>query len=657
MLLTLLRQSREKLRLFNMTDAEIAREKAVDAGNVENAEKVACVRAEWYASLVRWAADARRTGAYALCFSASQVQRKPYDMLAVLPLTAEETEQATEETLPDRLLQGLTDEEKTRARRLYHRLLCIQPMRLLLDRLLQLDAALAETAEGERPARLRAETAKAAFRAVIPETMERSSGQRLDLEDNDFTILDRLMDNWDRTLQEKPEIVVPMEVINNAANEQTLLAATVAYGSRGDMPAGGSMPYRAVPGGHVALGVYADGAPEKVFESVMKGQKEGAGCVLRVRGYAGTRLVQLSDEACGAFSRVKFSRNAVGKPAGQQKKAFCAVDDGGKHLLPLLAQEIEARETLQDEPWLELLLKGSKLAPAAQDKALSMLQDCAAAFFAEMKLPCRIGEYVAPVRSKSSNLGIRAVRLLLADMAGQEMLRLPCPDGQPPEELCRYLTSMKDDKAKLAAFLERSAKLKPGSVWLDLRYAVKKPRTLSVLRTDETAHAAVAEYLQSAAQALAAGCFGAHPRPAFSGEELRQACLQGLRRLLFSGNNIGTGSADFVLAGMETGKKSPKKAVDDVFQLFCLWCVHRRNGGEEVLFRPDERNAGETSFMVRNGPVRIVDLIDGKKAEAAEGAERFTPEALHDFLAGIVGMKLVVNKTLNGMVWTVESPA
>ena len=84
-LLALLLESRQKLAMFNASDEDIARAMETD---VRDAQAMRTVRAAWYGDLAVWAREKRLSGMYALCFTdETQVQRKPYDLLARLQAT------------------------------------------------------------------------------------------------------------------------------------------------------------------------------------------------------------------------------------------------------------------------------------------------------------------------------------------------------------------------------------------------------------------------------------------------------------------------------------------------------------------------------------------------------------------------------------------
>ncbi len=615
-LLCLLLASREKLKAFNLTDEEIT---------ARGSDVIS-----WYAELARWAMEARDSGRYALCFqSADQVQRKPYDLLARLPLKPEETEAAP---LQDDLLTGLPDAEKTKAKRLYHRLLCIQPMRMLLSRLLQLEAALKRRGAAQQEELIRL-IARHGFRDTIPLTQERRSRQSLDLRDNDFTILDRLMDNWDKPLRREEWFVVPQTLIHSSACAQSLMTAAIL---RRHQDAGAEKtPYQTIPGGHTSLGVYHAGAPEQFFRAVIRDQERCARPrrLMRIRGYAGMQLLQLTDETVRNFRRGGNAAELL------QEEAFCARDDGGRGIFNQLAMQVEECSALSDAMCLELFQKGRYLPEEERLRALAELRRGVQQVFAQQKLPGGVAGEMKRVVNRSGNLAHRAVGLLLAHAVGdRELACLPCPNGQPPQNLLDSLTELEKSESACKRFIDDVNGMEEQETKLDLRFTADEPRRLWALRSAEAQMALQTQWLAEAADAMAEDRLAELSAPPFSCVELEDVCRAGLHHFLLLGRSVGTGAGPggFTLAVSQRGAR-PK---DVYFRLLCIWCVLTCNGGQDVFLVPDENSPEKISFRTGKASIPFVDVFAG--TDTGIRAAQLTPVGLRGFLQQTVGSRLKI---------------
>lgn len=633
-LLALLLESRQKLAMFNATDEDIAR--AMDA-DVRDAQAMRTVRAAWYGDLAAWAREKRLSGGYALCFTdETQVQRKPYDLLARLDPTDEETQEAS---LPPALLRGLTTQEAQRASRLYHRLLCIQPMRVLLARLHALDAALEKEGE-KRIDEICKEVEKPAFRRIIPAYMERRSGYRLDLADNNFTILDRLMDNWDRPLRHEEAFSLPQAAMAHTSSAETLLTAAIVRKVGGEAAPGARAQYRAIPGGHTALGVYGDKGPAAFFDAVVSNQARSEHKLMRVQGYAGTQLVQLTDEAARCFSLAEDG----------QAEAFAAQDDGGRHLLDAVAGALENRRQLQGEACLELFIKDQAMNDDQRLSALEELRRIVTEFFREPRLPKKINGEIRQVKNSSANLSQRIVCLIIAHLARGGMLKLPCPQGNPPQELMALIDRMRDDPAACAAFVADVNGMEAAQTRLDMRYAGKgDKRTLYALRGQEAGWEVPVQWLAGVA-ALPPDALPDADEPPFDADALMAIVLEGLRRFLYFGRQVGTGESAAFSLKVESQGARPK---DIFFRLLCLWCVKACNGGETVRLTADEKNPENSVFTMRKGDRSFVGMFARTDTEA--DAVQLTPARLRTFLQQTVASNLTIRSEKDGS-FTIMSP-
>ncbi|MBQ2952000.1 MAG: hypothetical protein IJE07_00420 [Clostridia bacterium] len=583
-----------------------------------------------YAALAIWAHDRRQSGLYALCFDeAREVQRKPYDLLARLEPQAWETDEAP---LAPELLLGLTDAEKTRVRRLYHRLLCIQPMRLLLERLSRLEEALA-LPPGQREAEIAQCICEEGFCDPIPMFMERRSGQRLDLRDNDFTILDRLMDNWDRPLRQEPDFRLPAEIFQYTTCGRKLMTAAIAHKA-----ASGSRQYRAIPGGHIALGVY-DGSrkPDAFFKAVTTKPGGREKRLLHVLGYAGTRLVRLTGTAVKCF---------VNAP---QAEDFRAADDGGQNLLPRLSDDVlirlEAKKTYLRE-FIREELKGDD----QRHRAIGELRRLVEAVFAAGTLPEKVSGEIGAKANSGPNQGARLAGMLLAHHVGEGLRCLPCPGGKPPAPLLALMDALRDDPEACKAFWKDMRQKHAGKVRLDVRYVGEgNDRALWVLCIPGKPCKPQEQWLSAAAAAAKQRALDGLSEPPFSCAELRSIMREGLLRFLYFRNSVGTGNAAF---GLST---SPRIRPRDIyFHLLCLWCALQLNDGKITQLTADYENPENSQFETRNGPRTFVELFEGADTQAC--TEHLTPGRLRGFLQQTVAKELRIGPVSDDAFTIAVSP-
>lgn len=204
----------------------------------------------------------RLSGRYALRFAAAdEAQRHPYELLSRLNVQDGETEAYafTPEQLP--LLEGLSDDEQQRLGVIYLRLMHIRPMRILFERLSQLAHAVRQELKGETPAQKRSRllrvTQAQPWRRKIAPRMEGGSvrGPSLDVVDNGFSILDRIMDNWDRPLRRDSCVALPDTLLKETDSPELLLTTAMMHRVHTGEEKPRGMSFHAIPGGHMALGV------------------------------------------------------------------------------------------------------------------------------------------------------------------------------------------------------------------------------------------------------------------------------------------------------------------------------------------------------------------------------------------------------------------
>lgn len=619
-LLALLLESREKLARFNAACA---------APTEDEASRLRALTGS-FLPLAAWAEAAQQSGRYALCFSpADKVQRAPYDLLARLPLTEAETGALEGH---DELFAGLDEAETQRMRRLYHRLLCIQPLRTLLERLLSLAALAHKKYDAARLLREQLKlTGSAAWRAEIPLYQERRSGTSLQLQDHDFTIIDRLIDNRGKTLREDRGFALPVALMERTACPETLMTAAIAHrtGAGRDR-----QPYHAIPGGHTALGVYGGGTPETFFDEAAKDQQRRRNPVLRMRSYGRMRLVQVDEAAAAQLSKTRYDAAKAALPM-EQRKLFGAEDDGGRRILPQLEGELRLRYALSDEDCMSSFFKGEEQLEIQRVKAMRGLRAMAEQFFAEAELPQNFNndDPALFINVGKKKLCQRAVRMLIAHAAGGRMLREPCGNGQLPQSLHQLLDALEETPERRSTFLQDVRSMGGYATKLNVRYDAlgDGTRCMLAVRSPAMDVSPLEAWLREDAATA----------PDFTMQQLSAMCLYGLLRFLYYGQEVGTGAkaGGFSLA-VSTGAR---RAPDVYFQLLCLWCAVQLGGGTALL-QPDQEHPENSLFVVRNRAVRFVDLLAGADTQPC----RFTPETMAAFVRRLGGIRLRIARQEGG---------
>lgn len=610
-LLRLLKESRSRLEDFNADDERIAR-----ASGVDHADPVAAAQARlaWYLRLALWAEERRLSGCCSLVFSRmDRVQRAPYDLLACYPLTASEKERAD---VPLSLFAGLNERARDRELRLYHRLLCITPMRRLLERLCELARLVRKHgAEAEPLLKL---TGDSRWRQPILMTEERRSGQSLSLRDNDFTIIDRLMANHGRTLRRSRVVRIPRPLLGHAEQPESLLLAAIAGSLDRTEERGSCTRYRMIPGGHVRLDVYRSGASEDFLERARTDQEKRAERLVYIRPYAGCRLIQLPRGIAGripcerrrrlqwrgavrpgvrwrvcvpqepkyladaalsaldwqALCSCILSLSEPEAPAAAEGATLCLRDNGGNAAYRMLrramaedtvpaAKPRKEAQPMDSERCMFEFFRGAELSPAHLERAMAELRRHTALLFAADELPDKYSSDPArPITNFRAGWQARAIKLLLAYAAGERLIadeRLP---GRIPATVDAALTGLACDETARQRFHALISALENGrdtKLLVNVRYCSTGKRKLFLcyatpLRDD----AALKSWVAS----------GGGDPTGLSAEELAAACAFGLRRHLFMQTGVTTPAGRGFRLAVNT-RGVPKEA-DLLFRLLVI---------------------------------------------------------------------------------------
>ena len=554
--------------------------------------------------------------------------------------------------LRDTYLEGLAEEDRKRARILYDRLLRIQPMRTLLARLMSLaknlkdtptpDASV-ETAQitlpEEAEKELRAQIDES-FRTAIPAWQERKKKASLDLYGHDFTILDRLMDNWDEKLCGEDEFALPGSVFFTTQHVPTLLTAAivnkVAAGKPAVRKADGAgedgaaadatdrPQYCAIPGGHTLLGIY-DGservAPDKFFDGVKEQQKEKQHRLMRVRSYAGLQLLQLTDEAKKQLSSVSFDESAIGKAPLTADDRFCARDGGGRQLAMQLSLGLKAQKKKRAGlDCLQALMKDEIQTDYQRLMAINALKDAAQAYFSKGKLGGGIMDGI----SNGKNLESRSVERMMACMVENGVQFMQCLEGAVPPAVTEFLNALAKDVQKCEKFAADVKALHVNSRRLNMRFenTTATGHRLCVWSSPESEFEPLMKWRAEAA-ALQPG--QKLRKPDFDTGLLWKCCVSGLKKFIYLGNQVKKTDPPFQL--------NVAKSVVDVdicFRLACLW-VKLMHPGVKICLVCNRMDPEESYFEVGGAALRFVDVI-ARNAREAKKEARLTPERLWKIL-------------------------
>lgn len=669
---SLLQSSQLMLKEFNASPAEIASACGVEDAADEEALQAARVR--WYAWLALRVRAWRRSGEYALCFAyAQKAQRQPYDLLARLEVQDVERE-AYEQIVPKLsrkeggalsageakalqgttqkdeptfevdgfrvlrmvYLQGLTAQEDIgRARILYDRLLRILPMRELMERLSSLLKALESVAPLDENAKAKDvwlekdvmsvldKLVTDSFCRSIAPTQERASGAALNVDGNDFTILDRLMDNWDKSLSDDGEFTLPMDAVRRVGFMPSLLTAGIvrkvarANAAAAEAKQSSARQFVAIPGGHTMLGVYDNAdrsAPEKFFEVVSKDQALKGKRLMRIKPYMGLQLMQLDDETEKLMSR-----------EGGADETFRAEDQGGRQVAEKLSCQVAEAKELESSECFKMLINGKPMDDEKLKVALRELREAVRDFFRLTEIPekCK-GPITTYGWTKISRY--KAVSQLLAFGVGDSLLQMGCPAGETPHEVIVLLDELDTDQTRREEYAAFIRSLKDWSVHLYIRYYEQYLyREYRSIAYPESRYAMLKAWLERAAKAKKAGDMNKLAEPTFTARQLREYCWHGMKRFLYSGTSVQSFSL------------KPKKNVFEIdifFQLACMWFRNQHlEDLEDLWFVGIENSPEESYFLVRNKKTRFVDIL-AETDEAAQSAGKLTPMLLRKLLVG-----------------------
>lgn len=651
-LLTLLQRAGDLLPAFNAQDWQIATAMGISP---QDGAALADGLLTWYLNLSLWEERERRSGCYSLCFtSPKEAQTHPYNLLARLPLRDGETQEAD---VPETLFTGLDEPQRREKKRLYLRLLRVEPMRLLLARLHEL-ARTAHVCAG-RPAdemrqALLEKVCDVRWRTPIPPLMEREKGTSLDLNDNEFTILDRMIDNHGRPLREEAMVSVPGWLLENTTSAPALLTAAIACRTDEDPQKRGCVQYRALPGGHTALGLYGEGTLDNLFRNACRDQNGRQGKrILHVRHYNRYQLVQLTRQAAVGLAEAALqgASGYMPPPMGQPEptwqdalqklltlespaahaaewtrtpdgRALLQVPDNGgngayRALLAAVSQRRAAAEsaekakrnvsssahTLTDA--LLTFFRGREMAQEQRVLAMENLHAVAAAVFAARKIPAKLSsEQVRGISNSSGSWELRALRLLLSWFSLERLRALPCELGSIPPELEACLQRLRDDEAFCADFRSYccDAELEKRCIYVYARYSpVVTPQgrghELLMNALPTPGDSPLRQWLES----------NGTEAPAFAGEEFARLCRHGLMRHLYRQWNVGKDdeSAFRLVPGT-----AMTQAPDKCFHLACL-CFLLRRGIRRAKLEKDCENPENSCLLAGNERVPFVDIIEG----------------------------------------------
>lgn len=677
---SLLQESQQLLQKFNESTEEIA--KACDVADMKDAEAVQAARVKWYVSLSLRMRALRRSGQYAMPFlHADKAQRHFYDLLARLevqdveleaydrtlpklseaergPLSEEERNalqaqaSAEAEPVPEEseeptfevdgfrvlrmaCLEGLMDpKDVRRARILYDRLLRIQPMRELMGRLSSLLKAMKQAAPTDdhmdpKEVWLDAKTMENLNKVVtdsfckpIACVQDRKSGASLNLDGNNFTILDRLMDNWDKPLAEEAEFRLPIDAIRKAGSVPSLLTAgivrKVAATAAGEgAPASKARQYVPIPGGHTMLGIYDSterDSPEKFFQTVAQHQALPEKRLMRISPYMGVRLIQLDDETETQMARM-----------AENADTFCAEDLGGRQVAEKLQIQVDKEAKLNARECFGRLVKGELLDDDKAKAAIAELRIAVEDFFRLEKIPNDIKGDIR-VYGDTKHSRHKAVCQLLAFFARGTLKLMGCPAGRVPreiEEKLDDLASNDQERREYQAFI-RSLIDWPMQMYIKFEEAYRY-REYKVIAHPECRFSQLKAWLARAAKAKKDGTMDKLVEPGFSVSQLKEYCQYGLNRFLYAGSS----TSFFALEPERTVSET-----DIFFRMACMWFRnHHKEKGQDIWFVAIGNSPEKSYFLVRNEKFTFVDMF-AETDEADQLAGKLTPKLLRELLVG-----------------------
>lgn len=498
-LLMLLKQSREMIRRFNVKDASLLAASGLPARS--SPDQKDDVRLCWYLNLALEMETYRHTGLFAVYFpDAKRTRRHPYDLMAQLPLQEDETERAE---IPAELLKGLDDRAADQVRGKYARMLRILPMRKLFERLSQLTAEL----HGRKlapPEKLREKLLeilnRKGWRSPIDE-QEEYGRQTLDIADNNFTIIERLIALHGKTLLSRGQVMLPGAVLKRSESPAVHIAAAVAAATMSEQALQDDFrmtDYTAYEGGHLALGLYGDGAPGTLFAAVQADQRRNPPHrrIVHTRRYCRFQLMRFSAAEARLFRRheaempVVISTEALPavKPQADWLKAvqeihalkwmnvpepvqsgdgLCLQDNGGNGAYRSLRMYLQERrseqqqtqraeqqmEQVSEEEMLRDFLCGMDMPEKLCQRAMDALGKAMESFFADAKMVETQNGDAADAVKNVTRYFVRNVGLLtLAYLCREEALSLEAVQGVVPAGVEIFLSQLREDASAREAF-------------------------------------------------------------------------------------------------------------------------------------------------------------------------------------------------------------
>lgn len=585
-LFELLERSRNMRVRFNASDEEILQRLNIPSDAKKARRDDACLG--WYLSLALEMEACRLSGRYALCFSdAKRARRHPYDLMARLPLRPHETVAAD---VPACFLTGLDEAEALEVRCKYTRMLYIQPMRELFERLSELAAAV--RAKKATPKEIRRNALEIIrgknWRKPLPEK-EEYGRQTLDLADNNFSIIDRLIEMHRVPLRSQEKLLVPKGMLRRSDSAAVHIAAAVASSPlRGNvLPKDADMTDFAAPaGGHMAMGLYGEGAVSTLFSQVLADQKKRASGsrIIQTRRYCRYQLMRFSVEdlrklhdakSCGmAAAAAAIAAIPASEPTGdwqavaEQLRSLEAAqalpvercdeglyltDNGGNgayrslkayfDAIRMAKQRAAEEETADPDDILRKFLADEALGDHGQERAISRLREVLAECFREkLLIDLRNGQTVEAVLKDSDNYRFRVGVLALAYMCCTGGCAMTLSAEELPAEAERFVAQLRDDLSFRKGFRAFSVAPAAGDAQLQLYTCIEERRepegqAASVLHAEKV--------LRRKSEALdgwfaADGTGGGFDTAAFT-----EYCRRGLLRFRFRRKNVALRPAPF----------------------------------------------------------------------------------------------------------------
>lgn len=588
----------------------------------------------------------RLSGRYALRFAAAdEAQRHPYELLSRLDVQEGETTAHAFTPEQQCLLAGLTPEQRLRLGVLYHRLMYVKPMRILFERLSQLAHGVRQQLRGEsgvqRRSRLLRIIQSPQWRRKIDSRMEGGSvrGPSLDVVDNGFSILDRIMDNWDRPLKKEGCVVLPDALMKETDCPELLLTTAMMHRMKPEEKQRRGMSFHAIPGGHTALGVYSQESLGTFSKRVRTACTRGDGKrpMAAVRSYARYMLVSLSDEACRALTE---ARTAAGKeawaaianpfdavekdsgaswqcvaeelcalqaadaPAAWREDGWCSIpDEGGASLCRAVSAAMQQEDPQQiSHEDVRNFFRGVQQSREEQLRAVRSLRLAISGLMDGASLepqcsPKRL-DTISNVGKKGKSWQTKALLLLLAYLQDQQ----GCADRWQSVACDVPMNGVPQAVETLLQQMERSPEICRSFAAFHGAVARDEKPLCCMLRCDvQGDHLRLSGWLGAMPEMDAMESWmkaDGQQEPAFTPEELKRCARQGLIRFLVRRKGFGTNESESKPFSFEISRCS---RVDRVWQLTCLYVLTRCAPTLAAELRWQEDEALESRFHVAGG--------------------------------------------------------